>query len=98
MCSEYARIAKTVNCYNYSYFVLLSLVKSYFYSVFLLPLCGEIMLCTTSDSLRTPPVLTCHIASSAMIIKLCAIALYLVCVAKSITQQFYNVISTCVLF
>ena len=37
-------------------------------------------------------------ASSATIIKLCAVALHLICVAKSIMQQFYNFISTCVLF
>ena len=52
MCSEYVWTAKTVNCYNYSYFVSLSLVKSCFYSVFLLPFCGEIKLCKTNLELK----------------------------------------------
>jgi len=39
ICRE--RTAERLNCYNYSYFVQLSLVKSRYYSVFLLPFCGE---------------------------------------------------------
>jgi len=52
------RTAETLNCSNYSYIVKLSLVKSRYYSVFLLPFCGEIKLCTSYIHIVLCPLAT----------------------------------------
>jgi len=65
MCPEYLRTAKTVNCYNYSYFVYLSLVKSYFYTVFATIFCCEIKLCIELVALQAAATATQHDPSAA---------------------------------